>query len=320
MTAEVPAMTSRDLVLPARDGPGEAIVVRGLAKAYGRKRVLEVAELSIPVATITAIVGGNGAGKSTLLGCVAGVLRHEGRVLRAGGRGQVAYLPQRVRLPGGATVGEVMALFRSLAGPAADRVPVPDGFLPDHGRRIGELSGGQAQRVALAATLLGSPDVILLDEPLANLDDAAKSTVRDLVKTHRDAGATVVIASPAAFELLADADLVVRIEGGRVVFRGAAPAYLADLRSAVWVRREGNGDAALLADLPGVVRVHVDGRWTALECAGRDVPRLVAALHDRGVAADRIRIAGASETTVSGSAASAVASDTNAPEAPEGDR
>lgn len=292
---------------------GAAIVIRDLTKAYGRSRVLEIARLEIPGAQLTAVVGGNGAGKSTLLGCVAGVLRHGGSVELGGvsvasaagsRRPRVAYLPQRLRLPGSATVADVLTLFRALAGDAHDRIVPPEGFVPPGHRTIGELSGGQAQRVALAATLMGAPDLLLLDEPNANLDDRGKDDVRAMILAHRSAGASVLIASPAAFELIADADHVVRIEDGRVDFAGSAAGYLAELRTTVWVALDGDHGTsapslARLIDLPLVEQARAVGSWVALDCRGRDVGAIVRSLADRGFAADRIRVSGPGDTAVS---------------------
>lgn len=201
-----------------------AIRARGLGKAYGRHRALDGIDLDVPAGALALVVGTNGAGKSTLLGCLAGVLRHEGTIEIIGDdglvrhrAGAVAYLPQRVRLPGPATVGEVLALFTAASRAATGPVAPPEGFLPADDLRIGRLSGGQAQRVALVAVLGGSSDVIILDEPFANLDDDATQAVAGMLREHRAAGTTVVVASPAVGPLLAEADLVVRIEGGRAV-------------------------------------------------------------------------------------------------------
>ncbi len=273
------------------------LVIRGLTKAYGRHRVLDGLDLSIPVATLAAVVGSNGAGKSTLLGCIAGALRHEGSIRYDGSPlgaipGQMAHLPQRIRLPGGATVDEVLTLFRALAGPTPDRAPAPEGFVPAGHRRIAELSGGQAQRVALAGTLFGAPRLLLLDEPHANLDDPAKDSLRDMLAAHRDAGATILVASPAAFDLLANADLVVRVEAGQVVYHGPALAFLADLPATVWVDLESNGSAADITRIGRVTRTSVAGHWAALECREQDVAMVLDALADRGIGIDRIRVAG----------------------------
>lgn len=214
------------------------LVIRGLGKRYGERQALDGLDLDLPGSSLLAVVGANGAGKSTVLGCLAGVLRHagtavlDGRLLSSGDR-RIAYLPQRLRLPATATVGDVLDLFRSLAGPVPDRAPPPEGFVPDRTRRIGELSGGQAQRVALVAALMGAADLLLLDEPLANLDDDARATANQLFRAHRDGGAIVLVASPATRDVLASADLAARVEEGRLAALGPAKAFLANLEPAV---------------------------------------------------------------------------------------
>ncbi len=283
---------------------GRPLVVRGLTKTYGHHRALDALDLAIPAATLTAVVGSNGAGKSTLLGCIAGALRHGGSVSLGNSAlqtvpGRIAYLPQRIRLPGGATVNEVLALFRSLAGSSPDLTTPPDGFLPAGHRRIAELSGGQAQRVVLTATLLGSPELLLLDEPFANLDDAARDAVREMLAVHRGAGAVILVASPVtAFDLLASADLVVQVEAGRIVFHGPAQAFLASLRTTVWVALESDTSRAELADVALVERIRIAGRWAALECRERDATAVLRTLAERGIAGDRIRIAGPGDATL----------------------
>lgn len=295
-----PADTGTPAPRDADHGPtaiDAGLVVHGLTKAYGRRRVLDALNLSIPAATLAAVVGSNGAGKSTLLGCIAGTLRHEGAIRYDGSPvraipGQMAYLPQRIRLPGGATVVEVLALFRALAGPVPDRASAPAGFVPSGHRRIAELSGGEAQRVALAGMLFGAPKLLLLDEPHANLDDPAKESLRDMLVAHRDAGATILVASPAAFDLLANADLVVRVEVGQVVYHGPAPAFLAGLPATIWVDLESIGSASDVAGIGLVTRTRIAGYWAALECREQDVAMLLDTLADRGIGIDRIRIAG----------------------------
>ncbi|HSO30459.1 MAG TPA: ABC transporter ATP-binding protein [Candidatus Sulfomarinibacteraceae bacterium] len=223
--------------------PTARLVVRGLGKRYGELPALDGLDLDVPGSTLLAVIGPNGAGKSTLLGCLSGVLRHGGSATLDGlpispGDGRTAYLPQRLRLPPTATVADVLGLLRALAGGASDRLPIPDGFVPDGGRRIGELSGGQAQRVALAGALMGTPDLVLLDEPLANLDDDARSVAMALFRAHRDAGAIVLVASPAANDILVAADLAARIENGRLAELGPASACLGSV-PATAVRERG---------------------------------------------------------------------------------
>lgn len=277
---------------------GRSLAVRGLVKMYGQSRVLDVPDLTIPPGKVTAVVGSNGAGKSTLLACLAGALIHDGSatlgvdVVRPD-PGRTGYLPQRIRLPAGATVGEVLGLFRSLTGSSPDRAVPPDGFLPADDRRVGELSGGQAQRVALAATLLGSPEILLLDEPLANLDDSGMAAVHAMLAVHRDAGAAILVASPVtAFDVLAGADLVVRLEGGRITFNGPSADFVGGLPTTVWVALGSGALIEQLAALEHVERARTVGSWAGLGCRERDVTTIIRALTDLGIAASQIRIAG----------------------------
>lgn len=195
--------------------------LRGLAKAYGKRAVLGPIDLVIPAGTLVSVLGTNGAGKSTLLGSIAGVLRHTGRVSYAGasirpGDG-CAYLPQRMRFPARATGDETLGLFRQLVGQVVDRATPADGFLPEGARRMEELSGGQAQRVALACAVMGPPRILLLDEPFANLDEPSRAEATRLLRAHRDAGATVLVASPAAADVLSICDRSIAIEAGGLV-------------------------------------------------------------------------------------------------------
>lgn len=216
----------------ARVTPPPRLVASGLRKAYAARAVLEVDRLAIPTATVVAVVGPNGSGKSTLLGRLAGVVRGPGQVTLDGRRiapdrlGRVAYLPQRVRLPASATVAESLALFAAVRAAGPDRASLPEGFLAAGDELIGSLSGGQARRVLLAAVLAGAPDLILLDEPFANLDDDARRVTGELLAVHREAGAVVVIASPTATGLVFLADAVIEIDGGRVVEPRHATAAL----------------------------------------------------------------------------------------------
>lgn len=201
--------------------------VDALRKAYGSRTVLDGISFDVAAGTLTALVGPNGAGKSTLLRCLAGVTPHDGRITCFGGvpaaRGAIAYLPQSPRLPAEATVAEIVAVF------AVDRVGEAVSFTPDPTRRAGTLSGGEGQRAALAALLAMRPRLLLLDEPTADLDSAARRDLLRALTAARDEGAAVVLTTPApqVAELVAAADRVLAIEAGRIVADAAPAAYLA---------------------------------------------------------------------------------------------
>jgi ABC-type multidrug transport system ATPase subunit len=176
-------------------------------------------------------------------------------------------------------------------GRKGDRVDLPEGFLPAMDKPVGQLSGGQAQRVALASILQGSPDLVLLDEPFANLDDDAREQTHSLLRAHRDAGATVLIASPTALDLLAMIDRVLLIEDGRIGFDGAPAGYAGRLEMTVWVR-PGDVAADVLSSLAHVLRARQEGEWLALECHEDRAIGLLRDLEAAGVPSEQVRLGG----------------------------
>ena len=202
---------------------------RGLSRSYAGGRGIDGLSADIAAGTLCAVVGGNGAGKSTLLRCLAGIVRFRGEALVAGrapgraARGAVGYLPQGIVLPPRATVGEIVALFAGFGGeadPALDRELVP--VAAD--RLMRELSGGEQQRVALAALLAMRPAVLLLDEPFAAMDRPARAAALARLRAACDRGATVLVASPAPdlTDLGLIADRVLLLERGRIAADGGS--------------------------------------------------------------------------------------------------
>lgn len=203
-----------------------AVSVRNVSKRYGRNApTLIDLDLEVESGTIVTLAGSNGSGKSTLLRCIAGLARFTGSIRVCGTpvddkgafRRLVGYLPQSVMLPPHATVAEAIKFFARLRGADISVLPVDPEFLPPFGARIGTLSGGQRQRVALAVALLGDPKVILLDEPVANLDSGGREAVWELLRDLRDGGTTILIASPSPVDLAGIADRTVLLDEGAVI-------------------------------------------------------------------------------------------------------
>ncbi len=187
------------------------IEVRGLAKRHGDRVILDGIDLVVPDGSIVAVTGANGAGKTTLLRCVAGLVAHEGEVRRPA---PIGFLPQSPVLPPLATVGEIVSLFGSAT---PDRAAVRLGVAPT--RRLEHLSGGEQQRVAIAALFALRPPLYLLDEPTADLDAEARRDLFAELARRRSEGATVILTTPAplAHELDPLADRILVLEGGRLV-------------------------------------------------------------------------------------------------------
>ncbi len=278
---------------------GAWLCATGISKRYGRRTVLDRVDLAVERGSFVALAGRNGAGKSTLLGCLAGTLRHSGTVRLDGAptgavRGRVSYLPQRLRLPSVLTGREVIDLLGSLGRRDRDRhsrLALPEGFLPPLDQPVGQLSGGQAQRVALAGALAGGPELVLLDEPFANLDDAGRDAARRILRAACDEGTTVIVASPTALDLLSTARRVVLVEDGRIAFDGAPGAYAGRLEVVVWVRPD-DVPPETVAGLPHVLSARVDGDWTELRCHEDRSVDLLRALDGIGIGPDRVRLGG----------------------------
>lgn len=203
--------------------PEALLEVRRLTKRYRSGRGLQGVDLALPRGVIVALEGPNGSGKSTLLRCLAGLATYRGEVSLGGrpldrspaSRALVGYLPQVPAFPAEAVVGEILDLFARLRG--AELGDLPEGFLPGMSEPIGSLSEGQRHRVGLAVALLGDPPLLLLDEPLANLDEAGRGTVRVVLRRRCDRGATAIVTSPSPTELEEVADVLVRMAEGRIV-------------------------------------------------------------------------------------------------------
>ena len=205
---------------------GEAmrLEVRNLTKVYDGGWGAHEVSFSVPAGQIVALGGPNGSGKSTVLKCIAGLVRCDGAILidgdlmdgSPGSRAAIGYLPQVVGLPDHATIAEMIQLFADLRGTEPASIPLPEGFLRDPSTEIGTLSGGQRHRVALAIALLGTPSLLLLDEPIANLDEAGRATFWEVLRRLRDErGLTAIVSSPAPGELRGVADRGIGMDDGR---------------------------------------------------------------------------------------------------------
>jgi ABC-type multidrug transport system ATPase subunit len=205
-----------------------ALVTAALSKAYGPHTVLDGITVRVSPGEIAAVSGSNGTGKSTLLRCVAGLIPFRGQARVAGlpvdghraVRRLIGYMPQSVQLPENVTVGEVVAFFARLRGADPEPVDLPEGFLPAAERPIGILSGGQRQRVALAVALLGRPRLLLLDEPVANLDELGREGFWQTLRELSAEGTAALIASPMPSDLAGIADRAIVLDEGRIVFDG----------------------------------------------------------------------------------------------------
>ncbi|MET9803002.1 ABC transporter ATP-binding protein [Streptomyces sp. NPDC006368] len=216
-----------------------ALEARGLGKRYGRRRAPALRDCSfrLPAGAVCALVGPNGAGKSTLLALAAGLTPPTEGTVRVLGtdpataRTGVAYVAQDKPLHPQLTVAETLRMGHELNpdrwdADAAERV-VEGGTL-DPAARVRTLSGGQRTRVALALALGKRPELLLLDEPMADLDPLARHQLMGtLMADAAERGTTVVMSSHILSELEGACDHLLLVDGGRVRLGGDIDDILA---------------------------------------------------------------------------------------------
>ena len=190
---------------------GAAIAIHNLNVHLQRHEILQDVTCDIQAGRITAVIGPNGAGKTTLLLAILGLVPYSGRITFPAYSGKIpriGYVPQRLDLDRGlpCTVQDLFALSIQRGplwiGPA-DRTKrrireslkrVGAGKLEDH--FLGKLSGGELQRVLLAMSLEGDPDILLLDEPTAGVDAPGEQLFCDLLAgLQQERNLTVVLIS-----------------------------------------------------------------------------------------------------------------------------
>jgi ABC-2 type transport system ATP-binding protein len=208
----------------------------GIALRLGRRFDLSIPELTF-LPGITAVVGTNGSGKTTLLRLVATVLRPDTGTITVSGndtstavglvtaRRLLGYLPQHDTVPARMTVFDhvdLVAVMREVAHSTAARRRAVGRAIRAVGladvatERCGRLSGGQRRRVAIAAALAGKPQLIVLDEPDAHLDDGHRD---ELGSRLHACGATIVLSTHDRQWASDVADRIVELRDGRVVSR-----------------------------------------------------------------------------------------------------
>jgi Cu-processing system ATP-binding protein len=216
-----------------------AIFARGLIKDYAAQRAVNEVDLALAAGTTLALIGHNGAGKTTLMKLILGLVRPSRGELNVLGvepataglehRRQIGFLPENVSFHNELTGTQTLHFYARLKG--ARRAQCSEllervGLAAAAERRVKTYSKGMRQRLGLAQALLGTPRLLLLDEPTTGLDPASRAEFFRIVRELSAGGATVVISSHILTELEAKTDLVAIMRGGRL----AAFGPLDDLR------------------------------------------------------------------------------------------
>jgi ABC-2 type transport system ATP-binding protein len=219
-----------------------AIEAVGLAKSYGATKVLDGVDLAVPPGSVLSLLGPNGAGKTTTVRILATLTGLDGGRARVAGHDVVRQrreVRRRISLTGQHTavdepqtgeenlrmIGRLAGLGRTAARQRA--LELLDEFeLGDvAGRRVATYSGGLRRRLDLAASLVGRPEVIFLDEPTTGLDPRSRLAAWRMIAGLAGSGVTVLLTTQYLEEADRLADRIAVLDGGRVVADGS-PAEL----------------------------------------------------------------------------------------------
>lgn len=204
-------LPSLDVEAPQR---AAAPLIEGdrLSLSFDGRPVLRDVDIALRPREIVTLIGLNGSGKTTLVRVLLGLVRPEGgRVRRRAGL-TIGYMPQRfaVERTMPLTVARFLDLGRRPRGRRPDEVLAEVGAGAVMQRQVANLSGGEMQRVLLARALLGEPDLLVLDEPSANLDVTGQVELYRLIRTIRDRhGCGILLVSHDLHVVMAATDLVV---------------------------------------------------------------------------------------------------------------
>ncbi len=214
---------------PRIEGGATGLALKGVNVAFGRQRVLDGLDWSLPSGQVVGLLGRNGAGKTTLLETLLGLREPDaGQALLFGqpslalsddARARIGYVPQRSDLFEWLTADQLLAYFRSFY-PCWNTAKV-DGLMARwdiaRDKPIGKLSGGQQQRLSIVRALAHEPELLVLDEPVASLDPAGRRDfLGELVEQVVDRRTTIVFSTHILSDLERVALDVAFLTGGKI--------------------------------------------------------------------------------------------------------
>lgn len=271
----------------------------GLTKHYGRVRAVDGLDVRVDAGQVFGFLGPNGSGKTTTIGMLLGITTPTRGSFRLFGAESPADL-QAARARIGATLEQPnfypylscrdnLASVAMVKGASADEIPavLETVGLADRAKtKFKACSLGMKQRLALAATMLGDPDLLILDEPANGLDPEGMREIREIVLQLAARGKTVFLSSHLLWEVERTCTHVAILRKGRVV-RQAAVADIVDGGTGPAVARlrasDPDGLAAVAREYPAASRVEADDEFVRVEVDDGDLAALNRWFGERGV-------------------------------------
>jgi ABC-2 type transport system ATP-binding protein len=290
---------------PSLNGSGDVVIsVRGLRKSYGGHEALKGIDLEIPRGTVFGLLGPNGAGKTTTVEILEGYRSRDGGEVsvlgadpeahRNGLRDRIGIVLQESGVEPDLTVREAIELYGAAYSRRrpADEVAALVGLAAEADQRVGGLSGGQRRRLDLGLGVVGSPELLFLDEPTTGFDPGARRRTWDLIRTMRAQGLTVLLTTHYMEEAQELADRVAVIAGGEIIAEGPPRELAGDTGDAEVSFAVPSGvDAAELPLPPGVELLRNNGTVAFRTATPTfDLTPLFIWASDRGIELDGLEI------------------------------
>jgi ABC-2 type transport system ATP-binding protein len=247
--------------------------LQGLTRRFGELTALDGLSFSVPAGQVVGFLGPNGAGKTTTMRAIfgltdldAGTVTWNGVPVDQAARRRFGYMPEERGLYPAMKVGEQLEYLGRLHGMSGPDAHVATGAwlermgIPERtGSKVDDLSHGNQQRVQLAAALVHSPEILILDEPLAGLDPAGIDAIGDVLVEQAKAGSCVIFSSHQLDQVEDLCDSVIIIDHGRLIVTGTVDELATSGPRRLVVRVEGDRGANWARDLAGVTLSEVGG-------------------------------------------------------------
>jgi ABC-2 type transport system ATP-binding protein len=242
-------------------GDGPALKVEGLSKSFGKMKAVDDLTFTMPRGGVIGFVGPNGAGKSTTIRMILGLIRPtagNGEILGHGICTPSAYLGKV-----GALV-EAPVFYPNLSGRNNLRALAKLGGYPEEqvnealetvdltkraGDKVKNYSLGMKQRLGIAAALIPDPELLILDEPTNGLDPAGIVEIRNLLRHIGNSGRTVFVSTHLLSEVEAEADRLVMIHNGKLVYAGELAEIMKKACDSVYAEPENPADMEALGEI-----------------------------------------------------------------------
>lgn len=246
---------------PVKEDDGPALSVSSLTKTFGKLKAVEDLTFEMPRGGVIGFVGPTGAGKSTTIRMLLGLIKPTGG--NAEVLGHSIFTPSTYLNKVGALI-ETPAFYPGLSGSNNLRALAKlGGFPPEQvprvletvgltsraGDKVANYSLGMKQRLGIATALLPDPELLVLDEPTNGLDPAGIVEIRNLLRQIGGSGKTVFVSTHLLSEVEADADRLVMIHNGRLVFSGELADIMQKACHTVYAAPENTADLPLLTRL-----------------------------------------------------------------------